>query len=86
MKWIKKHYRPTIFHIGDFLYCHDHDMGKALYGIIINIFKNKNGTKTLTIRWSDVFVAIEECSEATAIARIKERLWNYKSVYGSTDV
>tara|TARA_Y100001963_G_C6502272_1_gene318399 strand:- start:253 stop:513 length:261 start_codon:yes stop_codon:yes gene_type:complete len=86
MKRIKKHYRPTIFNVGDFLYCHDHDMNKALYGIIIKIIKNKNGTKTLTIRWSDLFVAIEECTETTALARIKARLWNYKPVYGSTNV
>ena len=66
------------FQTGDLIYCFDETMNRGIYGYIINITRNENGTQDLMIRWTDLFVAIEYCNSVEALSRIKKGLWSYK--------
>jgi len=76
LKKISKH-----FQTGDLIHCFDSTVNKSIYGQIIAIYENKNGTQDLVIRWTDVFVVVERCNSLEALKRIESGLWNLKPVY-----
>tara|TARA_R100000008_G_C3503367_1_gene124872 strand:- start:103 stop:381 length:279 start_codon:yes stop_codon:yes gene_type:complete len=86
MKFRKKRRFRKHFQTGDLIYCFDNTMNKSIYGQIISIYENKNGTQDLVVRWTDMFVAVERCNSLEALKRLESGLWKlkpmYRSIYG----
>ena len=75
---VKYVFKKQPFRKGDFITCWDDELCRTISGQVVGISKTEFGTYDLTIRWNDVFVAVERCDVTEAIKRIKMGLWKYK--------
>ena len=69
--------RRPVFQLGGLLSCWDEEHNKTIYGYIIDVKGNDIGGYETIIRWNDIFVAAQYCTETQILKYIKMKLWRY---------